>query len=77
MERVVEMTRIKGLGRDCEILGTIAVVISLLFVAHSINLNTTVLQSLNDNLLYDYDNLRIDDFNDIQQDTRKLAAPSR
>ena len=44
-----------------EIIGTIAVVISLLFVAYSINHNTSVLQSLNDNLLYDYDNLVIDD----------------
>ena len=53
--------RLKDWAALAEILGTIAVVISLLFVAHSINLNTTVLQSLNDNLLYDYDNLRIDD----------------
>lgn len=38
-----------------EIVGTTAVIVSLLFVAYSINHNTKVLQSLNDNLLYDYD----------------------
>lgn len=43
-----------------EIIGTIAVVISLLFVAYSINHNTAVLQSLNDNLLYEYDDRSID-----------------
>ena len=44
-----------------EIIGTIAVVVSLLFVAYSVNRNSAVLQSLNDNLLYDYDNLVLDD----------------
>ena len=38
-----------------EILGAAAVVVSLLFVAHSIERNTTLLQSQNDNLLYEWD----------------------
>ena len=44
-----------------EIVGTIAVVVSLLFVAYSVNHNTEVLQSLNDNLLYEYDEHGISD----------------
>ena len=44
-----------------EIVGTIAVVVSLLFVAYSVNHNTAVLQSLNDNLLYEYDAQAISD----------------
>ena len=44
-----------------EIIGTIAVVVSLLFVAYSVNHNTEVLQSLNDNLLYEYDDRAIAD----------------
>ena len=44
-----------------EIIGTIAVVVSLLFVAYSVNHNTEVLQSLNDNLLYEYDEHGISD----------------
>jgi hypothetical protein len=52
---------LQGWALIAEIVGTIAVVISLLFVAYSINYNTGVLQSVNDNLLYDYNNLAIDD----------------
>lgn len=52
---------LQGWALIAEIIGTIAVVISLLFVAYSVNYNTAVLQSLNDNLLYDYNNLTIDD----------------
>jgi hypothetical protein len=55
---------LQGWALIAEIIGTIAVVISLLFVAYSINYNTAVLQSLNDNLLYDYNNLAIDDIVD-------------
>ena len=44
-----------------EIVGTVAVVISLLIVAYSINHNSAVLQSLNDNLLYEYDAQAISD----------------
>lgn len=52
---------LQGWASIAEIIGTIAVVISLLFVAYSVNYNTAVLQSMNDNLLYDYNNLAIDD----------------
>ena len=44
-----------------EIVGTVAVVVSLLFVAYSVNHNSAVLQSLNDNLLYEYDAQAISD----------------
>jgi len=44
-----------------EIIGSVAVVVSLLFVAYSINHNTDVLRSLNDNLLYEYDDRAIDE----------------
>ena len=44
-----------------EIVGTVAIVISLLFVAYSVNHNSAVLQSLNDNLLYEYDAQAISD----------------
>jgi len=44
-----------------EIVGTVAVVVSLLFVAYSVNHNTAVLQSLNDNLLYEYDGRAMSD----------------
>ncbi len=36
-----------------DILGTVAVVISLVFVAHSVNKNTAELQADNDNLMYE------------------------
>ena len=42
-----------------EIIGTIAVVISLLFVATSINRNTAVMQASNDNFVYELQYARI------------------
>ena len=38
-----------------EIVGTIAVVVSLLFLAYTIEQNTAVMQSVNDNFLYELD----------------------
>ena len=38
-----------------DIVGTVAVVVSLLFLAHTIEQNTAVTQSANDNFLYELD----------------------
>ena len=45
-----------------EIIGTITVVVSLLFVAYSINRNTAVLQATNENFIYQ---LQDDEFSDL------------
>jgi len=45
-----------------EIVGTAAVVVSLLFVAYSINHNSAVIQTSNDNFLYELQHARIRDF---------------
>jgi hypothetical protein len=36
-----------------EIIGTVAIVISLLFVAYSVNQNTAVMQASNDDFIYE------------------------
>ena len=48
-----------GWAAIAEIVGTVAVVASLLFVAHSINRNNAVLQAANDNFLYQLQDGRI------------------
>ena len=45
-----------------EIIGTAAVVVSLLFVAYSINNNSAVMQASNDNFLFELQHARIRDF---------------
>ncbi len=44
-----------------EIVGTIAIVVSLLFVVYSINHNTAVMQANNDNFIYDLQYARVRD----------------
>ena len=45
-----------------EVIGTIAVVVSLLFVVYSVNHNSAVIQANNDNFLYELQHARIRDF---------------
>ena len=44
-----------------EIIGTVAVVISLLFLAFSVNRNTVVMQASNDNFVYELQFARVRD----------------
>jgi hypothetical protein len=44
-----------------DIFETVAVVASLLFVAYTVNQNTTVLQSVNDNFVYQIQDQRVGD----------------
>ncbi len=50
-----------GWAAIAEIVGTVAVVVSLLFVAHSVNRNTSVMQSVNDNFIYQLQDERVRD----------------
>lgn len=50
-----------GWAAIAEIVGTVAVVASLLFVAHSVNRNIAVLRAANDNFLYQLQDGRIAD----------------
>jgi hypothetical protein len=51
--------RLKEWAAIAEIIGTIAVIISLIFVATSINRNTAVMQASNDNFVYELQYARI------------------
>ena len=50
-----------GWAAIAEIVGTVAVVVSLLFVAHIVNRNTSVMQSVNDNFIYQLQDERVRD----------------
>ena len=50
-----------GWAAIAEIVGTVAVVVSLLFVAHSVNRNTSIMQSVNDNFIYQLQDERVRD----------------
>jgi len=50
-----------GWAAIAEIVGTVAVVVSLLFVAHSVDRNTSVMQSVNDNFIYQLQDERVRD----------------
>ena len=52
---------LKLMAMSAEIVASLAVIISLIFVAYSINQNTAALQAINDNFLYELQNQRLSD----------------
>ena len=58
-------TDIKTLAAVAEIAAAVGVIVSLVFVVISLNQNTAALQSINDNLLYEFQDSRLDNVTSV------------